>query len=81
MIGYVLAPGESPPDAAVAEATASDASSFGQVALPDPDRVIASPNARRLAVELDVDLAGVTGTGPGGRISEDDVRSAAEGDR
>ena len=81
LIGYVLAPGERPPDAAVAEATSSDTSSPGPIALPDPDRVLASPNARRLAVELEVDLAGVTGTGPGGRISEDDVRSASEGVR
>ncbi|UCF91607.1 MAG: 2-oxo acid dehydrogenase subunit E2 [Desulfobacterales bacterium] len=33
-----------------------------------------SPAARRLAKELNVDLSGVTGTGPGGRITEADVR-------
>lgn len=32
---------------------------------------------RRLAAELGVDLASVAGSGPGGRITEDDVRSAA----
>jgi pyruvate dehydrogenase E2 component (dihydrolipoamide acetyltransferase) len=31
---------------------------------------------RRIADELDVDLASLTGTGPGGRITEDDVRAA-----
>jgi pyruvate dehydrogenase E2 component (dihydrolipoamide acetyltransferase) len=36
----------------------------------------ALPRVRRLADELGVDLAGVTGTGPGGRITEDDVRGA-----
>jgi len=36
-----------------------------------------SPLARRLAQELGVDLALVKGTGPGGRIVEDDVRHAA----
>ena len=32
---------------------------------------------RRIAQELGVDLTTVTGTGPGGRIGEDDVRQAA----
>jgi 2-oxoisovalerate dehydrogenase E2 component (dihydrolipoyl transacylase) len=34
---------------------------------------------RRLAEELGVDLSGVTGTGPGARIVEDDIRAAASG--
>jgi pyruvate dehydrogenase E2 component (dihydrolipoamide acetyltransferase) len=38
---------------------------------------IASPAARRVARELGVDLAAVPGTGPGGRIVEDDVRRVA----
>ena len=37
-----------------------------------------SPNARRLARELNIDLAGVTGTGPGGRITREDVAAVAE---
>jgi pyruvate dehydrogenase E2 component (dihydrolipoamide acetyltransferase) len=40
---------------------------------------LASPAARRVARELGVDLAAVQGTGPGGRIVEDDVRRASEG--
>jgi pyruvate dehydrogenase E2 component (dihydrolipoamide acetyltransferase) len=36
----------------------------------------AGPATRRLARELGVDLARVTGTGPGGRITEDDVKKA-----
>jgi len=39
--------------------------------------VLATPVARKLARDLGVDIAGVTGTGPGGRVSEDDVRKAA----
>lgn len=39
-------------------------------------RVRSSPLARRLAAELGVDLKGVTGTGPGGAVTEDDVLSA-----
>lgn len=38
--------------------------------------VPSSPAARRLARELGVDLATVTGSGPGGRITEADVRGA-----
>jgi pyruvate dehydrogenase E2 component (dihydrolipoamide acetyltransferase) len=34
---------------------------------------------RKVAQELGVDLATVTGTGPGGRITDDDVRAAADG--
>ena len=39
-------------------------------------RVQATPVVRRIAQELGVDLAGVSGSGPGGRITEDDVRNA-----
>lgn len=42
-------------------------------------RVKASPLARRIALELGVDLATVAGTGPGGRIVERDVRAATPG--
>ena len=42
-------------------------------------RTQATPVVRRIAQELDVDLASVTGTGPGGRITEDDVRAGATG--
>jgi pyruvate dehydrogenase E2 component (dihydrolipoamide acetyltransferase) len=41
-------------------------------------RVKASPVARRVAVELGVDLASVKGTGPDGRVTETDVRAAAK---
>lgn len=42
-----------------------------------PVRVQATPLVRKIAQELGVDLAAVPGTGPGGRITEDDVRAAA----
>lgn len=38
---------------------------------------LAPPPVRLLARELDVDLRGLAGTGPHGRITRDDVRSAA----
>ena len=40
--------------------------------------VQALPRVRRLAAELGVDLASVTGSGAGGRITEDDVRGAGD---
>jgi pyruvate dehydrogenase E2 component (dihydrolipoamide acetyltransferase) len=42
------------------------------------ERLKASPIARRLAEELGVDLAGVAGSGPDGRIVKEDVLAAAE---
>lgn len=39
----------------------------------------ATPRVRRLAEELGVDLARVEGSGPGGRVLEDDVRAFAQG--
>jgi pyruvate/2-oxoglutarate dehydrogenase complex dihydrolipoamide acyltransferase (E2) component len=42
-----------------------------------PAKVQATPLVRRIAAELGVDLASVGGSGPGGRISEEDVRAAA----
>ena len=41
-------------------------------------QVKAAPATRKLARQLDVDLAAVTGSGPGGRITHDDVRAAAQ---
>lgn len=42
-------------------------------------RVLASPLAKSMAIELGIDLRTVTGTGPGGRIVERDVKAASEG--
>ncbi|HST13779.1 MAG TPA: dihydrolipoamide acetyltransferase family protein [Gaiellaceae bacterium] len=42
-------------------------------------RLQATPLVRRVAQELGVDLASVTPTGPGGRVTEDDVRGAGGG--
>ena len=43
-------------------------------------RVFAPPSARRLARELGVDLGAVSGSGPGGRVTEADVRTAGNGE-
>jgi len=41
---------------------------------PIEKKVVASPRARNLAKKLKIDLSSVTGTGPSGRISEEDVK-------
>ena len=45
-------------------------------AAAESGRVMASPLARRLAREQGIDLADVTGTGPGGRVVEADINAA-----
>jgi pyruvate dehydrogenase E2 component (dihydrolipoamide acetyltransferase) len=42
------------------------------------DPVPAAPHVRRLAREIGVDIHSVAGSGPGGRISEDDVKLCAK---
>ena len=73
-VGDVLVVFDTGVGAAAAEAPA------GQVESPAeevPTRPRAAPVVRRLAVELGIDLADVRGSGPGGRITQDDVRLAA----
>ena len=40
-------------------------------------KLLASPLAKTLAIELGIDLRGIAGSGPGGRIVERDVRAAS----
>ncbi len=59
-----------PPAAPVAIGASSKASG---------DRIIASPLAKRIAVDKGIDLAGLTGTGPNGRIVKADLEGATTG--
>lgn len=43
-----------------------------------PTAILAAPAARKLAKDLRIDLAGVKGTGPGGRITVENVQAAFE---
>ena len=89
LIAVMTAPGEAIPediltDAAIASAADSPAPAATAVEAPeapipaaaapaDTEEVRASPLARRLAKERGFDLATITGTGPGGRITEADI--------
>ena len=55
-------------------------SSNSKPTIPDSSgRVKASPIARKLAEELGVDLGSLSGSGPGGRITKEDVEAASGG--
>jgi pyruvate dehydrogenase E2 component (dihydrolipoamide acetyltransferase) len=89
LIGYLLADGEEPPvakvpasPAPVAAQTSSPVASSAPIAsnvatLPRREgRLFASPNARRVAKELGIDIETVVGSGPEGRITSEDVEEA-----
>ncbi len=78
------------PKAAVAPAAvAAPAAASAPAAAPAPtaapaaashgDRVFASPLARRMAAQSGLDLSGVAGTGPHGRVVKADVEAALKG--
>jgi pyruvate dehydrogenase E2 component (dihydrolipoamide acetyltransferase) len=70
--------GDSPPAKPPAPAPAAGSNGSAPPATAaTPGRVKASPVARRIAREQNIDLHAVTGTGPGGRIVKADVEEAA----
>jgi len=85
VIAYLVAPGEEVPDPgppAASPVAIDEVVSEHRAPAPVPrlerGAAPASPRARRLADELRVDLSKVVGSGPRGRIIEEDVRRAAE---
>jgi pyruvate dehydrogenase E2 component (dihydrolipoamide acetyltransferase) len=89
LVGQILADGEQPsstrapaPTQPLASSRASGAADAGTAAavasapppaVPASGRLLASPNARRVAAERGVPLHTVRGSGPGGRIVSEDV--------
>jgi 2-oxoisovalerate dehydrogenase E2 component (dihydrolipoyl transacylase) len=67
-----------PPEAAAAAKPKGAATAAAMPATTDA-RVMASPATRRKAHVAGVDLAAVSGTGPGGRISAQDIEAAISG--
>ena len=90
-IALLLAKGEAPPAAGAAPAPAAAAAPAAKaglaavsptaapVAAASGERVKASPLAKKIAAEKGVPLAGITGSGPGGRIIAEDVTKLAPG--
>ena len=86
LIGYLLADGEEipvskSPTGATPAVTASPTSSASPTSAPVSSvqrqgRQFASPNARRVAEELGIDINTVIGTGPDGRVVSEDVEEA-----
>ena len=83
-VGYIGAEGESiddgethakaekEPAAAPVEKTTAPATAKTAAPLED-GRILSSPSARRIAAEMGIDIADVTGSGPNGRIVKKDV--------
>lgn len=72
------APGQAPPSMEtrpqVAAAAPPPPPPAVEVARPVREEIVVSPRARRLAAQEGVDLGPIRGSGPGGRIVEDDIR-------
>ena len=90
VLGWLLSEGEQPPAGGATPAAAPSAASVEEVTVittvgggddlqvsSADGRVFISPNARRVATELGVELSTVRGSGPGGRIVSEDVEAAA----
>ena len=89
VLGHVLEAGESdadlpdvipargPAGAPVPVAVKPAAAPAAAGVAPKGGKQIVTPRARRLAKEMNVDLSGILGTGPSGRVTEDDVKAAA----
>lgn len=79
LLGYILAPGEQVPATITGNSNPEPVAPIGPSATTAPAQegaVLASPIARRLAAQYGVDIALLSGTGPGGRVVEADVKAA-----
>ena len=72
------ATGGSETDAEATEGSETDAEATDSEPVTPSGRTFAPPSARRLARELGVNIGAVDGSGPGGRVSEADVRAHAD---
>jgi pyruvate dehydrogenase E2 component (dihydrolipoamide acetyltransferase) len=72
-------PGEAIDEPASEPPSGSEPQGARSVPASTPGRAQATPLVRKIAEELGVDLSTVAATGPGGRVTEDDVRAATGG--
>jgi 2-oxoisovalerate dehydrogenase E2 component (dihydrolipoyl transacylase) len=66
-----------PPAAAAPPAATATGANGSRAGAPMTGPALAKPPVRKMARDLGVDLAGLTGTGPNGSITRDDVQQAA----
>ena len=83
VLGLILFDGEKSEDFPVKETQEKNESSQSiekvqSMNVKSNKKIIASPRARNLAKKLNIDLSNVLGTGPSGRITEEDVSSFSE---
>ena len=83
VLGLILFDGEKSDDFPVKETQEKNESSQSieksqSTNVKSNKKIIASPRARNLAKKLNIDLSNVLGTGPSGRITEEDVSSFSE---
>ena len=71
------APASAPAPAPTPEPTPVAAAPVATPVARQNGRVVVSPRARKLAKEFGIDVAGLTGSGPHGRIVAEDVEAAA----
>ena len=88
LIAYIGDEGDDVPETSSSQSATSEPSANDSVKVENkPEsvssssniKVKASPIAKKLATELGVDLSAISGTGPGGRITREDVEAAAQG--
>lgn len=69
-------PAERPPECPAEESQPEPPAAAAAIALPAQGKSVpAAPSVRRLAREIGVDIGQVSGSGPGGRISQEDVKA------
>ncbi len=71
-------PAEAEPATAPAAQEVTETAKAEPASSKPAGRILASPRAKKLAEELGVDIAAVAGTGPGGKVTEQDVKAAAD---
>jgi pyruvate dehydrogenase E2 component (dihydrolipoamide acetyltransferase) len=74
-ISGLAAGGAAPAAAAEAAAPAAAAAAAPAPVRAEGERVVATPRAKKLAKDMGVDINLVVGTGPNGRVTEDDVKN------
>jgi len=68
--------GGTPPASAAAQPTSAGDEADGQALGSDGGRVKSTPLARKIAKEHGLDVTSIKGTGPGGRVTREDVEAA-----